>query len=88
MLVVKTSTKKLKVAAVIDSAPLMAVRVPDGIARATIIVVIDGREYRADIASKSVRKAHEMAETGDVVLLAGDDCGRERHHAGLAGDAE
>jgi hypothetical protein len=50
------SAKALKVSTALDAAEIAALPTPDGQARSHLAVACDGKIYRADIATKSLRK--------------------------------
>jgi hypothetical protein len=50
------TTRALKVSAVLDAAEVAGLPTPDGQARSHLAVSCDGKIYRADIATKSLRK--------------------------------
>jgi hypothetical protein len=74
---VRTTARKLKVALVIDAAPLMALNaLPDSApARTEITIEVGGRTVTADIATKSIRKVLKtLADQGPdrvVVIVQG-----------------
>jgi hypothetical protein len=70
---VTTSAKKLKLTAVIQAEPLRKLHIADNApARTDLVVMIEGREFHCDIATKSVRKANKTlneCEPGTAVCL-------------------
>jgi hypothetical protein len=91
---VRTTARKLKVTAVLDAAPLMALAVPDSApARTEITIAVGGRTVTADVASKSVRKLLKtIADNGPdkvVVIIQGVLAAGDRlEEAGLVGQVK
>jgi hypothetical protein len=67
--------RALKVTVVLDSAEIVALRVPDGQPRTTLRIEVGGRDVCAVIATKSLRKAiatiRQTGVDGCVALIQG-----------------
>jgi len=71
---IATTARKLKVTAIVDATPFVALRtIPDNApARTDLTIAIDGRTVTADLATRSVRKAVKtLTDNGsdNVVLI-------------------
>ena len=71
---IATTARKLKVTAIVDATPFVALRTtPDNApARTDLTIAIDGRTVTADLATRSVRKAVKtLTDNGsdNVVLI-------------------
>jgi hypothetical protein len=87
---ITTTSRKLKVTAVIDSAPLAALKaIPDNAPpRCELVVKVDGQNFTADISSKTLRKAvRTLTESGIAnctCIIQGTLAGNDRiEEAGL-----
>lgn len=86
-----TTARKLKITAVLESAPFVKMGVPPDTApsRTAITVAVGGRTVTADIATKAVRKAvkalQEHGAENVTLLLQGElNAKNEVESAGLA----
>jgi hypothetical protein len=75
-LAIKTTARKLKVTAILAPEALASLEIGENIpSRAQLSIAIDGRTYRAETATKSVRKAVATIKAngadGIVVILQG-----------------
>ena len=69
------TAKSLKVAMTLDTAAVQAIPAVDGAIRTVITITVAGRTVSADLATKSIRKAHitlsEHGLNGVVCVLQG-----------------
>jgi hypothetical protein len=81
------SAKALKVTAALDAAEVLALPVPDGQARSHLAIACDGKVYRADIATKSLRKVKTTIAANGAenvfVIVQGKLKGNEIAECGL-----
>jgi hypothetical protein len=80
-------TKALKVTAPLDAAEIAALPTPDGQARTHLAISCDGKLYRAEVATKSLRKVKTTIAANGVenmfVMVQGKLKGNEIAEAGL-----
>ncbi len=91
---ISATARKLKVTTVLDTAAFAGLRLPDGVpARSELTVSVNGRRFKADVATKSVRRVlaavAEHGVDGVVVLSQGTlGPGDEITEAGLVAQAK
>jgi hypothetical protein len=88
---IAATARKLKVTSVLDPAPFVDMPMPPDNApgRSELAVTVDGRTYRADVATRSIRRVvaalEEHGPDGVALLLQGAlGAGNEILEAGLA----
>jgi hypothetical protein len=69
---IQAAARKLKCTMILDPAPFVALRIPDGASRVELAISVEGRTVSADLSAKSLRKALATLResgAGNVVLL-------------------